>query len=66
MVKTRRITIRLRREEQKQIEKDAFNKGYETISAYLRALAFGRAFCATDKILETNDLVKKILKERIN
>jgi len=62
MTRTKKIDIRVKREEFEQITRDSNLKGYDSLSSYLRALALGRDFAMGKTIIETNLLVKKLME----
>jgi len=63
MTRTSKIDIRVKPEERKKILIDAQNKGYDSISDYIRAIALGRDLLMGKTIMETNALVKKLMEK---
>ncbi|MBI2573583.1 hypothetical protein HYV86_06985 [Candidatus Woesearchaeota archaeon] len=62
MVNSRRIEVRVRKQEHERIVNAAESRGFKTIAAYLRWLSLDNGLAIEEKILETNRLCIQILE----
>ena len=63
MVRVKKVDIRLRKDEYEKIVECSISKGYDNISAYVRAVVLGRDFFMDKTIMETNAVVKKMMEK---
>ncbi len=62
MAKTHIINFRVSKQQSERILQEAQSKGYVTLASYLRNLALNKNQLIEEKIIETNQNVKKLLE----